>query len=97
MRVFRLSKLITKLNISEDRKMTLKLLKLIFFIILYIHCVGCCWFYIIKADETWIPPLDYMYVSTDFFEEEVDFQYVSTFYHAVLMLNGNELGPRTLT
>ena len=93
-RVFRLNKLITKLNVSEDRKMTMKLAKLIFFIILYIHCVGCSWWYLVDVDQIWIPPLDFMYIRTDLFEEDTLFQYVSSFYHAVLMLNGNELGPR---
>ena len=40
-------------------------MKLIFFLVLYLHFVGCCWFYLAKSDEVWIPPLDYMFVATD--------------------------------
>lgn len=50
MRVFRLGRIIDNLNIKDDIKMTLKLAKLIFFLILYIHAVGCFWWYIVKAD-----------------------------------------------
>lgn len=39
-RVLRLSRLITYLNLKNDVKMSLKLLKLIFFLILYLHCLG---------------------------------------------------------
>ena len=39
-RIVRLTKLITYLNLKDDVKMSLKLGKLIFFLIMYIHCVG---------------------------------------------------------
>lgn len=57
-RVTRLSRIIARLNVSEDTKNSLKLFQLIFFIVMYIHCSGCAWFSIVKIDETWIPPLD---------------------------------------
>ena len=67
-RVFRLGKLITKLNITEDAKLMLKLFKLVFNILLFIHCVGCTWFYVVNTpDPVWIPPTDFMYLSTDLF------------------------------
>jgi hyperpolarization activated cyclic nucleotide-gated potassium channel 2 len=42
-RVLRLGKIIQYLNSKEDVKVSLKLLKLIFFLVLYIHCLGCAW------------------------------------------------------
>lgn len=68
-RVLRLSRLITYLNLKSDVKMSLKLLKLIFFLILYIHCLGCVWFIIVKQDQDWIPPLDYVFVKTHIYEQ----------------------------
>ena len=41
-----------------------------------------------------MPPLDYVWVMTTFYEEGVWFQYFSSVYHAILMLTGNDLGPR---
>lgn len=49
-RVTRLSRIIARLNVSQDTKNTLKLSQLIFFIILYIHCSGCAWFAIVNYD-----------------------------------------------
>lgn len=39
-RILRLSRLITYMNLQDDVKMSLKLAKLIFFLIMYIHCIG---------------------------------------------------------
>ena len=93
-RVLRLGRLITHLNLKNDVKTSLKLTKLIFFIILFIHFLGCVWFYIAKQNEKWIPPLDYVYITTDIFNEGGFMQYWNAAYHAVLMLGGNDVGPR---
>ena len=37
-----------------------------------------------------------MYLETNLFEEELTYRYWSAFYHSVLMINGNELGPRSV-
>ena len=57
-RIFRLKKIIQFLNLVEDLKAFLNLIKLIFFIIMYIHCFACVWWYIIKDSQDWIPPKD---------------------------------------
>jgi hypothetical protein len=74
-RILRLSRLITYMNLKNDVKMSLKLGKLIFFLVMYIHCVGCAWFFIAKQNENWIPPLDYVYIETDIYEEDALQQY----------------------
>ena len=56
-RVLRLSRLITFMNLKDDIKMSLKLVKLIFFLVLYLHMIACLWFFIVKQNETWFPPL----------------------------------------
>jgi len=68
-RVLRLGRIINYLNIREDSKMTLKLGNLIFFLILYIHCLACLWYYVVTftQDPIWIPPLDYLFVETDLY------------------------------
>ena len=42
-RVLRLGKLISYLNESDDFKLQLRLFKLIFFFLLYIHITSCTW------------------------------------------------------
>ena len=57
-RVFRLSKLITYMNSTDDVKHSLKIIKLCFFLVLYIHISGCIWVYINHFnidEEKWIP------------------------------------------
>lgn len=54
-RLFRLSKIITYMNTSESVKHSLKIFKLIFFLILYLHFQGCFWFFIVNQDQTWFP------------------------------------------
>lgn len=41
-----------------------------------------------------MPPLDYVWVRTDFYNESLGFQYFSCLYHSILMLTGNDIGPR---
>lgn len=74
-RVLRLSRLITYLNLKNELKMSLKLGKLIFFLVLYLHCLCCLWYYIVKVDEKWIPPLDYVWIETDLWENGSWFKY----------------------
>lgn len=54
-RVLRLSKIITYMNASENVKHSLKIFKLLFFLVIYIHCQGCAWFYYTNIDRTWYP------------------------------------------
>ena len=57
-RVLRLSKLITYMNSSDDVKHSLKIIKLCFFLVLYIHISGCIWVFcnhFLADDKKWIP------------------------------------------
>ena len=93
-RVLRLSRLITHLNLKNEVKISLRLIKLVFFVVLYLHCIGCIWFYIVDRNRDWIPPLDYVYITTELYGKSNIFQYFTSLYHSVLMLGGNDIGPR---
>ena len=55
-RILRLGRLINYLNSSDDFKMVLKLIKMFFFLVLYIHILGCMWFFFSKiSGQQWIP------------------------------------------
>jgi len=47
-RISRLGRIIERMNVTQDIKNALKLFKLIFVIIIYIHCLACLWFVIVK-------------------------------------------------
>ena len=85
------------LNVKQDVKASIKLVKLIFFLLMYVHVVACIWFYIINAKKKWIPPLDYIWGWEDqgsFFQKSDLFKYIISFYTSCLFLFGNDLGAR---
>ena len=43
LRVFRLGKMISKTNLQSEVKAVLNLMKLVFYLLLYVHGVGCFW------------------------------------------------------
>jgi hypothetical protein len=45
-------------------------------------------------DDKWMPPLDYLWVKTDFYEKGFWYKYWMSIYHSVLMFTGNDIGPR---
>lgn len=80
---------------KEDIKMMIKFIKNFFYLVLFVHLTACTWFFLIERRKKWWPPLDWMYLETDLYESSNTKKYWTSFYHAVLMLYGNELGPRT--
>ena len=64
---------------------------------MYLHLLGCSWYFIVKDKKEWIPPLDYVYVTSTFFNDGISYRYWMSVYHAVLVLTGNDIGPRFKT
>lgn len=89
--------------------MTLKICNFCFLLVLYVHLVACIWYYLVRQKMDWVPPLDFMwyqiyesYGDLDLFDDVSDIysssvyrKYWMSVYHSVLMLTGNEVGPRT--
>ena len=50
-RVLRLNKIIAFLNVEEDVKASMKLTKMVFFLVIYIHFFACIWYLVVKTDE----------------------------------------------
>jgi len=49
-RVLRLGRIIAYMRVIDSVKASFRLAKLIFFLILYLHLVGCFWFFVVKQD-----------------------------------------------
>ena len=92
-RVLRLSRIISYMNIKDGAKMSIKLLKLIFFLVLYLHCQGCLWFIIVNENQKWVPPLDYVYMETELYKDSILLQYLLSLYHSIILLAGGDIGP----
>ena len=56
-RVLRLNKIISFLNVTADVKASMKLTKMILFLLLYTHLFACCWRMAVKHDRIWEPPI----------------------------------------
>ena len=85
------------LNLKQDIKASIKLIKLIFFLLMYVHFIACIWFYIINVKKEWIPPLDFINGwdrRAEFFDKEDSYKYIVSFYTSCLFLFGNDLGAR---
>ena len=54
-RVLRLNKIISFLNVTEDVKASMKLTKMIFFLVIYIHLFACIWWIMVERDKIWQP------------------------------------------
>jgi len=93
-RVTRLGRIIARMNVKQDVKNAMKLFQLIFFIVMYIHCLACLWFVIVSIDDVWIPPLDYVDPTADLYNSPLGHKYWIAIYHAVLLLTGNDIIPR---
>ena len=55
-RVVRLNRFIRGMNAQSHIKVILKLFKLTFFLLLYVHIQSCLWYAIVKQDKLWQTP-----------------------------------------
>jgi hypothetical protein len=94
-RVLRLARIISFLNTSEDVKTSLKLGKAVFFLSIYLHCLACLWFFVVRINENWIPPSDFTAGKTDIYGETWYHQYALALYHSCLTFTGIDIGPET--
>lgn len=94
-RLFRFTKVISFLNVTEDVKLSLKLLKLIFYLLVYLHLQACAWFYYTKQDRSWLPLTDLIKNKDDFYDHGFSFTYCFSVWHSVSILDGADMVPAT--
>jgi potassium voltage-gated channel Eag-related subfamily H protein 7 len=96
-RVMRLSRIITFLRCDSQTKAMLNLFKLVFYLIMYVHCCGCVFWLLINPTERWIPVYQYgkTYLWGAIYHQSTEYQYIACVHSAMLSMTGNETGPRT--
>ena len=66
-RILRLARIMTYLRIREETKALLNLFKLLFYLIIYVHCFGCVWWMLVASADPdnmmWVPL--YLYGARD--------------------------------
>lgn len=67
LRVFRMSELIAKSNVSMEMKAALNLFKIVFYMMMYLHILACLWFVVVLSNspEIYNRTFDGAYVSPD--------------------------------
>lgn len=68
-RVLRLARIVTFLNLQDDTVVIFSIGTLIFFLIVYLHCYTCFWFFIVNSKKEWLPPADYDHTITGIYSE----------------------------
>lgn len=106
-RVLRLTYLLQRSNLTMQVKITLNLMKLLLYLLLFFHILCCLLWMVVDINSSgmdpesgkslqWFPPLFWMnYGDSDFFDagKSPIQRYLLCFYHAVLIIGSNELGP----
>lgn len=57
-RILRLSKIIRYLRTTNDVKASLRIFKMVLFLVVYLHCYTCLWWWLALSNKQWMPPLD---------------------------------------
>ena len=98
-RVVRLNRIIRDMNAQSHIKVVLKLIKLTFFLLLYVHIQSCVWYGLVRSEKLWMPPMNTIYgwQTLSIFNESLYYQYWVCTYTSCLFLLGNDLMPRSQT
>lgn len=101
MRVTRISSVIMNLNTSQEVKAGLKVIYLVFQMFLYIHVMGCIWYFVVSIEERWIPNMDFIWFGNpqvyDVYYTDTSRSYWACFYIGFYLFGVGEVCPRTET
>ena len=110
-RVLRISTLITQSNMEKGPKILMQMLYYYMLFIIYLHLVACMWFFFCESTyklsledsryNAWIPPYDFYDGNDNYWEryeagDQQIFLYLVCLYYSVLVIGGNEMGPKEL-
>lgn len=94
-RILRLNKIIQFLKATDNVKASLRIFKMVLFLVVYLHCFTCYWWQVIKGTQKWIRPVDQ--VTDDIYqlyEKAFSQQYLYSLQVIVLNCLGNDIQPR---
>lgn len=66
---------------------------MIFYVFLFLHCVGCALYYVVKQNKVWIPPCDFDFNQFEIYNESDDYllyKYATVFYYAMILYGIND-------
>ena len=92
-RVLRFTKVISFINTTESVKQSLRIFKLLFYLLMYVHWQACAWFFYTRQDKMWFPIPDLIMDHRTFYEHGITYTYCMSIYHSVGILDGVEMVP----
>jgi len=94
-RFFEINKIIQNSNQTVETKAMWKVVTVILMFLLFIHIFTCLFFYIIKIDEAWISPVEFIYRRSLIFQQNDNYQYFITIYYGFIAFGVIEVAPRS--
>lgn len=90
------------MDVKDDVKAIVKAAQLLFNLVLYFHMMACIWFFVCDYNKIWTPSVtwshDYKEMYGAYYEEyPLSQRVLIAWYTSVIMIRGNEWGPRTVT
>jgi hypothetical protein len=81
------------MNVKEHIKHMMKLAQIIFFLVMYLHIIACCWFLLVSMKGKWVAPLEGIDPNRDLFNSSTIHQYLISVYYSILLLTQNDITP----
>lgn len=89
------------MNSDKETKASWKIAYLIFQYFMYIHILGCLWYFVVSEDELWIPNTDFIWFGNtqiyDYYSRPWSRSYIYSVFIAFYLLNVSEVCPKTQT
>lgn len=96
-RIPKFRNVIYRLEIKDEVKALYSIAVMFIYLLCYVHCTTCIFFYLVSLDKSWIPIKDASYLKTDLWFVDLVSQYFISLYYMVLVLGGNETAPSNIT
>ena len=94
-RIHRLGKVVYFTRVKEDNRAWINILRLLMFLLLYIHVLACSWYFLVSLKQTWTPSI---YISSeDFYSDNSLSLYLYSFFAAISTLIQFEVSPSCLS
>ena len=93
-RILRLSKIIRYLRTTNDIKASLRIFKMVLFLVIYLHSYTCMWWWLALSTKTWMPPMDTAFgVDFSIYKKGFLRKYLVSLLYAVQVCLGSDNFP----
>lgn len=92
--MLRLNKIIQFLKTTSDVKASLRILKMVLFLVVYLHCYTCLWWFTVRKSKAWMPPMDQAFaIDYSIYDAYFFKKYLYSLLYAVQVCLGSDVFP----